>query len=73
MQLEGDLRLVEDKKKLVSELAAGETMKDIEQGFKLISDADVTLVLEGKVNYIFIDGVPVFNHPTEVPISIAES
>ncbi len=64
-----DLSKITDKKKLVTEVPGHETLEDIEQGFILDGDGDVTLTLDGKINTVFVDGKPQFAWPVKVTLT----
>lgn len=68
VQLQPSLEAVEDKDKLVTEIADGETLEDMEQGYILINDGPITVEILGRAETIFIDGVPQFDYPVTVVI-----
>lgn len=72
INLKPDLSLVEDRKKLVTNIPGGDSIEGIEQGFVLRSEDPVTLVLTGRVKYIFVDEKPQFNHPVKLTVDAAD-
>lgn len=68
--LVGDLSQVADKTKLVTQVQAGESLTDIEQGFILKSHDPVSLSLAGKEQTVFIDGKPNPAYPVLVDLEL---
>ncbi|NLJ64031.1 MAG: DUF5067 domain-containing protein [Christensenellaceae bacterium] len=68
--LKPNLKHVDDKFKLVTPIQGGETLHDIQQGFELLSDNEVTLSIKGSMQVVFEDGVPKGSYPVEVPVTV---
>lgn len=66
-----DLKVVEDKKKLVTQIDEGDTLSGMEQGFALRNEeSPVVLSIKGSMFSVFIDGKPQSAYPVEVTVEL---
>ncbi|HHU52730.1 MAG TPA: DUF5067 domain-containing protein [Clostridiaceae bacterium] len=69
--LKPNLKVVEDKKKLVTQIEGGETLSGMEQGFALRNEeSPVILSIKGKMFSVFIDGKPQSAYPVKVTVEL---
>lgn len=65
---EPDLSLVTSRDKLVTPVAPGETLTDIEQGYLVESEEPLTLSFTGEEETIFIEGKPASAYPVRIEV-----
>ncbi|NLJ71066.1 MAG: DUF5067 domain-containing protein [Clostridiaceae bacterium] len=66
-----NLKVVEDKKKLVTQIEAGDTLSGMEQGFALNNEeSPVVFSIKGNMLSIFIDGKPQAAYPVKVTVEL---
>ncbi len=69
--LSPDLSQVEDKTKLVTQNPAGETMREIEQGYVLQDHSPVEIALSGQAKTVFDQaGKPMFSYPVKINLNL---
>lgn len=65
------LKVVEDKKKLVTQIDAGDTLSGMEQGFALNNEeSPVEFSIKGNMYSVIIDGKPQLAYPVKVTVDL---
>jgi hypothetical protein len=66
VSLTPDLRMIDDKTPLVTQIGPGETLENIKQGFIANSTDEIHISFKGKEKIVFIDGRPEKAYPVDM-------